>query len=72
MKINTNILTAGNMEKELKDFGIKPLSIMKKAIQAKTSVAIPEIKASLHWIYNGSKEWDFFGNNSTDIHDYLF
>lgn len=31
MKINTNMLTAKNMEKELKTLGVKePLSIMKK------------------------------------------
>ena len=53
MKINTNLLTAENMKKELVEYGIKePLSIMKKAIQVKTSIVIPEIKATLHWIYN--------------------
>lgn len=73
MKINTNILTKSSMEKELKSYGIKePLKIMKKAIQIKTSIPIPEIKATLHWIYNGNKEWNFFGNNSTNVDDYLF
>lgn len=73
MKINTNLLTAENMKKELVEYGIKnPLSIMKKAIQVKTSIVIPEIKATLHWIYNGDKEWNFFENNATDINDYLF
>lgn len=73
MKVNTNLLTAKNMEKELIEYGIKePLSIMKKAIQSKTSIAIPEIKATLHWMYKGDKEWNFFGNNSTDVNDYLF
>lgn len=73
MKINTNLLTAENMEKELVEYGIKePLSIMKKAIEVKTSIVIPEIKATLHWIYNGDKKWNFFGNNATDVNDYLF
>jgi len=45
---------------------------MKKAIQSKTSIVIPEIKATLHWIYNGDKEWNFFGSNTTDVNDYLF
>lgn len=73
MKINTNILTSQNMEKELKSYGIKePLKIMKKAIQIKTSILIPEIKATLHWIYNGNKEWSFSGDNSTNVDDYLF
>lgn len=73
MKINTNMLTAKNMEKELKTLGVKePLSIMKKAILSKTSVVIPEINATLHWIYNGNKEWNFFGNNSKNVNDYLF
>lgn len=73
MKINTNIQTAENMEKGLSKYGIKdPLSIMKKAVQAKTSIVIPEINATLHWIYNGKKEWNFFDDNSTDVKDYLF
>ncbi len=73
MKINTNIQTAENMEKELSKYGIKdPLSIMKKAVQAKTYIVIPEINATLHWIYNGKKEWNFFDDNSTDVKDYLF
>ena len=73
MKINTNLLTAENMEKELVEYGIKePLSIMKKAIQVKTSIVIPKINVTLHWIYNGNKEWNFFGNNTTDVNDYLF
>ena len=43
MKINTNLLTAENIKKELVEYGIKePLSIMEKAIQVKTSVVIPE------------------------------
>lgn len=45
---------------------------MEKAIQVKTSIVIPEIKATLHWIYNGDKEWNFFGSNTTDVNDYLF
>lgn len=73
MKINTNLLTAENIKKELVEYGIKePLSIMKKAIQVKTSIVIPEINATLHWIYNGDKEWNFFGSNTTDVNDYLF
>ena len=73
MKINTNLLTAENMEKELVEYGIKePSSIMKKAIQDKTSIEIPEIKATLHWMYNGNKEWNFFESNTTDVNDYLF
>lgn len=56
MKINTNIQTAENMEKELSKYGIKdPLSIMKKAVQAKISIVIPEINATLHWIYSCRK-----------------
>ena len=67
------MLTAEKMEKELVKYGIKePLSIMEKAIRVKTSLAIPEIKATLHWIYNGNKEWNLSGNNSTDVNDYLF
>lgn len=73
MKINTNLLTAENMGKELVEYGIKePLSIMKKAVQGKTSIEIPEIKATLHWIYNGDKEWNFFESNTIDVNDYLF
>ncbi len=73
MKINTNILTSDNMKKELENFGVKnPLSIMKKAIQSKTSTVIPEINATLNWSYNGEKEWSFSENNNTDVNDYLF
>lgn len=73
MRINTNILTAESMGKELERYEVKePLRIMKKAIQLKTSIVIPEIKATLHWIYNGDNEWDFFENYSTDVNNYLF
>lgn len=73
MRINTNLQTAENMEKELKKHGLKePTNILKDAINSRTSILIPELKATLHWIYNGNKEWSFFESNTTDINDYLF
>lgn len=73
MRINTNLQTAENMEKELKKHGLKePTNILKDAINSRTSILIPELKATLHWIYNGSKEWIFSESNTTDINDYLF
>lgn len=73
MRINTNLQTAVNMTKELGKHGLKePTNILKDAINSRTSILIPELKATLHWIYNGKKEWSFFESNTTDINDYLF
>lgn len=72
-KINTNILTSENMMKMLLNYGIKnPAEILTKSIQAKTSIEIPELNVTLHWIYNGEKDWNFFEKNSTELDDYLF
>lgn len=71
-----HLRTAKEMEKYLDELeaGLNGSEIMQNAATAlldNKTVYIPEISATLHWVYMGYKPWNLDGkNNSTDINDY--
>lgn len=72
-KYQTGIISKTEMEKYLTDCGIgHPLDIMKEAIESKTSIYIPALKAKLAWIYCGNVQWNFHGGNSDNLDDYNY
>lgn len=71
--VYTGIITKDAMISELENRGISnPVEILEQAIKTKKSIYIPELKATLHWIYNGSKQWLFQGGNSNNVADYKY
>ena len=64
---------------EIKDYVNQNWKNIKKQIETRNyrpqpvkRVEIPKLNVTLHWIYNGEKEWNFFEKNSTELDDYLF
>ena len=72
-KYQTEIISQKEMCKYLEDCGVEnPMNIMAKAIKSKTSIYIPQLKATLAWIYKGEASWNFHGGNSNNLDDYNY
>lgn len=68
----TGLMSAQDMLKYLENCNLEnPMALLERAVQSRSSVKVPKLKATLHWVYTGA-EWSFNGTNSTDVNNYSF